>query len=115
MTTDTPHGSFHDQLREIIQDIDSEMPGYLAIESRETVQVIRAYLDHTFKRCANDPEEFTRSLQTLTFMMFLADREHALRGYKSPIPKAGFNVTTGTPAAVLALLEDIDGGIPDAS
>jgi hypothetical protein len=32
------------------------------------------------------PEEFLASLRTLVFMMFLAGREHAQRGYKPPIP-----------------------------
>lgn len=89
--------SFQSEMKEIMTDISVEMAGYMENQSPETVRILQDYLDKILTACKNNPELFLASLRTLVFMMFLAGREHALRGYKSPFPATtGFTSVTHT-------------------
>jgi len=78
--------SFHEEMQEIMADISVEMAGYMEQETPETVQVLQDFLNQIFVVCEDKPQEFLAGLRTLVFMMFLAGREHAQRGYTPPIP-----------------------------
>ena len=102
--------SFHDEMAEIMKDIDGEMVGYIEQIAPEQVQVIRNFLNETMNKHIHDPEAFLAAIQTLALMMFLAGREHALRGYAPPVPKEGFTLNVDTPEEFLRMIADLENG-----
>ena len=98
--------TFSQEFRECAGDvIDDFRPTFEDLVDQDLIDKLKSAALGTIISCGANPAELTRQLVSMQFAFFLVGREHAQRGYASPI---GRGVSEGV-SSVPDDISDLEG------